>query len=185
MINYSIRYAALALITCLPGEIAEAKTIDQSPCPTILLTKSRQFIVQDAWNSVALYSINDGEPIRRFPAGARVNKVEATTDEERLLVACDNGEIGVWKIATGDKLWWHTSSRSGLGYIHGASFSWDGKSLVACNRRDFAVIFDALTGKQIGKVGFPPMQTNIMSAALSPDGNQGRSRDPWRATFHL
>ena len=168
------RHSALALLSvCLCSNLVQAKTISQSPCPTIVLTKSPQFIAQDGWNSVALYGLNDGKPIRKFPARARINRIEATADEERLLIACDNGEIGVWNIATGDKLCWHSSSRSGLGYIYGASFSWDGKSLVACNHRDFAVVFDALSGKQVGKVSFPPKETNIMSATLSPDGSKG------------
>jgi hypothetical protein len=45
--------------------------------------------------------------------------------------------------------------------------------LIACNYHDFAVVFDALTGKQLGKVSFPPMETNIMSGTLSPDGTSG------------
>jgi len=141
----------LFLITCPISQLAHAKTIDQTPAPTILLTKSERFIAQDAWNSVALYGFDDSEVIRRFPAGARINRIDATPDEQLLLVACENGEIGVWNIGTGNKLWWHTSSQSGLGYIYGASFSWDGKSLMASNHRDFAVVFDALTGKQIGR----------------------------------
>jgi hypothetical protein len=157
----------------LCSDLAQGHSIDQRPRPTILLTKSPQFIAQDAWNSVALYGFNDSEPLRKFPAGASINQFEATADDQLLLVACGNGEIGVWNIGTGDKLWWHTPSRSGLGYIYGASFSWDGKSLVACNYSDFALIFDAFTGKQIGKVSFPPMQTHIMSATLSPDGRKG------------
>ena len=170
----SIRYAGLALfIVGIITEICQATKIDMGPRPTNLLTRSRQFIAQDAWNSVALYSMDDSKPIRRFPASASINEFEATVDEGLLLIACANGEIGVYKIDTGEKLWWRTSSQTGLGYIYDASFSWDGKTLVACNERDFLVIFNALTGEQIGKVSFPPNQTNIMSAALSPDGTKG------------
>ena len=161
------------LLACLESRLAHGKTIDKRPRPTILFAESDQFIAQDAWNSVALYGFRSADPIRRFPANAMISEIEATSDGKLLLMACDNGEIGVWKIGTGDKLWWHTSSQSGLKYIYGASFSWNGKALVVCNYCDFAVVFDALSGKQIGQVSFPPMQTNIMSATLSPDGTTG------------
>jgi WD40 repeat protein len=108
---------------------------------------------------------------------------EATADERFLLVACANGEIGVWNIGTGDKLWWHTPSQSGLGYIYDASFSWDCRTLVACNDSDFAVVFDTLTGKQIGKISFPLMQTNIMSVTLAPDGSSGALVDLGQQLF--
>ncbi len=169
-IQHCITFALF--FTCLWTPLGHGKTIDRSPCPTILLTRSEQFIALDAWNSVALYAFDDAEPIRRFPAGGFINRIEATADEQRLLVACDNGEIGVWNIGSGTKLWWLKSSQSGLGYIYGTSFSWDGQYLVACNVQDFAVVFDARTGQRIAVVSFPPMQTNIMSAALSPDGGK-------------
>jgi WD40 repeat protein len=168
------RRVTLALfLSCLWGHLGHGKTIDTQPRPAILLTKSERFIAQDAWNSAALYGFGDAEAIRRFPAGGRINEIEMTADEQLLLVACDNGEIGVWSVGSGKKLWWLKSSQSGLAYIYGACFSWDGRSLVACNERDFVVVFDARTGQRIGVVSFPPMQTNIMSAALSPDGSKG------------
>ena len=74
--------AFLVVLACPISQLAHAKTIDRNPCPTILLTTSNQFIAQDAWNSVALYGFDSDKVIRRFPAGSRVNRIEATSDEQ-------------------------------------------------------------------------------------------------------
>src|ERR1700687_2036074 len=107
------RFAVIAIVLgCLPNDPVCAKTIDTSPRPTILLTKTDQFIAQDAWNSVALYTFGQNKPVRRFQAGDFINEIEATADEQLLLIACANGELGVWNIGTGAKLWWKTPRQS-------------------------------------------------------------------------
>jgi DNA-binding beta-propeller fold protein YncE len=150
-----------------------ATTIDMSPRPAILLPKSEQFIAQDAMNSLALYRYGEGEPVRRFQVGPSINEIDVTADEQMLLIACDTGEVSVWNIETGERIWSKPPSKTGLTYIYGAAFSQDGRSLAVCNRRDYAVVFNAVTGEKVGGVAFPPMQTNIMSVALSPDGARG------------
>jgi hypothetical protein len=152
---------------------AEATKIDTSPRPTIILCKSQRFIVQEGSESVALYGYTSAEPIRRFQATGRVNEIDATADEQLLLVACSNGDLGVWNIASGTKLWWRGSSETRLGYIYGAGFAWDGRSLVVGTDGGIAVIFDAGTGRHLGTARFPPGETSVMSAALSPDGSKG------------
>jgi hypothetical protein len=155
------------VLSCLGRGSLYAKTISRSPRPAFLLRKSDQFIAQAAWNSVALYSFGDTKPIRTFPAGSMIGELEPSPDEKLLLIACRE-EFGVYDIKTGDKLWWRTS----LSGLYGASFSWNGNALVAYGE-DFALVFDALTGKQMGGVTFPPRQTTIASACLSPDGAKG------------
>jgi hypothetical protein len=166
---------ALAAISVLGlGPVAApAKTIDKRPRPVIYFARSGRFVAQDAWNSLALYRGADGALLRRFPAEHRINKFGAMADEARLLVGCEDGGVGVYDIATGDPVWRKEPSETGLGYIYGVAFARDGRSCIVCNVRDFALIFDSATGLQTGRVTFPPRETNIMSAALTPDGSRG------------
>lgn len=111
--------------------------------------------------------------VHRFPAPGWVNEIAVTADETRLLIACSDGSLAVWEIETGKRLWEQNPKQTGLGYVYDASFAHDGMSCIVCNHRDHALILRTATGEHIGVVRFPPMQTNIMSAALSPDGRSG------------
>jgi hypothetical protein len=58
-------------------------------------------------------------------------------------------------------------------YVYDAAFAHDGESCVVCDHRDQAVVLRTGTGERLGVVRFPPMQTNIMTAALAPGGRTG------------
>jgi WD40 repeat protein len=148
-------------------------TLDRSPPPALLLKGAARFLVQDGWDSVALYDAANGQALRRFPAGARVNKIDLTADEKFLLIACADGGLSVWDVMSGENVWRKRPAGTGLDYVYDASFAYDGKSFVVCNSQDFALVGDTATGQQIGVVRFPAGQTNIMSACLSPDCNRG------------
>jgi len=153
--------------------VAQATTIDQSPRPTILFGKSGRFIVQDAWNSVALYRAADGKRLRKFGAKQRINVFDVTADEGALLVGYRDGSLGLWDINTGKNLRWQDPAQTGLKYVSDACFAHDGRSFVVCDHQDIALICETRTGRQIARVGFSPGEKNIMSAALSPDGSRG------------
>jgi hypothetical protein len=152
---------------------AVGTTIDRSPRPALLLKGGARFLAQDGWDSVALYDAAGGQALRRFPAGARVNKIDLTADETSLLIACADGSLGVWDVATGEIVWRKGPADTGLGYAYDASFAHDGKSFVVCNSRDFALIAETATGRQTGVIRFQPCQRTILSACLSPDGTKG------------
>lgn len=160
------------LLSCFLNAYVQGETVDKGPRPALLLGKTEHFVVQDAWNSVALYKRDDTNPVRRFLATAQINKLDVTSDEQLMLILCER-EVAVWNIQTGENVWRKTSSESGLGYIYDGCFAHDGKSLVVCNEATFAVVFNAVTGQSIGRLTFPPMQTSILSAALSPNGTSG------------
>jgi hypothetical protein len=122
---------------------------------------------------VALYDATNGQLIYRFPAGARVEGIDLTSDEKYLLIACTDGRLNVWDIETGENVWQRTPRQTRLGYASTPCFALDGKSFVVRGDRDFAVIANTATGEQVGVVRFPPGQTSILSACLSPDGSSG------------
>jgi hypothetical protein len=180
--NRTSGWFALFLAGVAPAGI-QANTYKPIPRSAVLLPRSERFIALDAWNSAALYEIGDGQVVYRFPAKERIDHFAATADESRLLVACGDGSLGLWNLETGANVWWQTSKISGLRDPHDASFARDGKSCIVCNERDNAVIFESDTGRRIGVVSFPPGQTDIMSAALSPDGSSGLLVDLWQRVF--
>jgi hypothetical protein len=181
------RYRRCCLLAILVvGHIvtpAPATTIDTSPRHAILLGKSARFLAQDAWDSVALYAVADGRLVRRFPAGQRVNAIDVTADEGLLLVAGAGGGIGVWDLETGTKVWWIGPFQTGLGYVYDASFARDGRSCIVCGYEGFALVYESRTGRQVAKVGFPPGQTLVLSACLSPDGSRGALVDLGERVF--
>jgi hypothetical protein len=153
--------------------VAHGTKYDTRDRPAFLLPRSKQFVVQDAWDSVATYGIKDGEVVHKFPARERVNKFDVTADEEFLVIACADGSVGVWELETGNRRWWKGQRATGLNYIYDVSFARDGKSLVLSSEAGYAAIYETQTGLQKGTIRFPPNQTSIMSAALSPDGSRG------------
>ena len=161
------------LVYCCGRSSALANSPDQRPRTAILLNDSQRFIAQDAWNSTALYRVGDGTMIYRFVAPTWINEIAITPDEKFLLLACNDGSLSLWEIDTGQRVWKQSASQSGLKYAYDANFAYNGKSCVVCDSVDKAVILRNQTGQRIGVVQFPPMQTNIMSAALSPDGSSG------------
>ena len=173
--------SGLALL--LGAQAVLGTTIDMRPRPAILLKGAGRFLAQDSSDSLALYDASNGQALRRFPAGAHVNEFDLTTDERFLLIACADGRLSLWDVASGENVWRMTSRQTGLDFIYDASFASDGKSFVVCNYRDFCVIADTATGEQIGVVRFPPSQTNIMSACLSPDGTKGVLIDLGESVF--
>jgi hypothetical protein len=104
-------FAILALLlTDVPA--AYGTKYDTSPRPTRLLRKSDAFVVQDAWNSVACYSIRDGHVIHSFPAKQRVKKFAVSSDESFLIVGCDDGAVALWKLDSSP-----TERRGGAGPV--------------------------------------------------------------------
>ncbi len=161
------------LVYCCGWSTALANSPDQSPRTAILLNDSKRFIARDAWNSTALYRVADGIMIRRFVAPTWINNIAITSDEKFVLLVCNDGRLSLWDIETGQQVWEQSASRSGLQYAYDATFAQNGESCVVCDSVDKAVILRKRTGQRLGVVQFPPMQTNIMSAALSPDGTSG------------
>jgi WD40 repeat protein len=139
------------------------------------------FLAQDAEDSVTLYD-QKGTTIRRFGA-TFISAIAATSDEKFLLLACYDGQLKLFDLRTGAAIWTKRPMDTGLRFVHDASFAWDGRSLIACDDRGEAFIYDTTTGKQIGAVKFPPMQTSILSAALSPDGSKGVLIDAGHQVF--
>jgi hypothetical protein len=146
-------------------------SINTSPKPTIVLNDSQRFIAQISWNSMALYRVSNGTIINRFKSSGWINCIAATPDEKLLLLACSNGSLSLWEIETGELLWGLSGRQTGLHYVYDVCFSHDGQSFIVSNFTDPALVFRTNTGERIGAVGF--RQTNIMSAALSPDGSKG------------
>jgi WD40 repeat protein len=172
-LNRTPRCWTAALLLAAFCAQARGTTYDRTPRPALLLQHAEAFIAQDGWDSVALYRLKDGAKLFQFPAGRRVNEIDVTSDDRFLLVACADGSLGLWDLNTGGRVWWKESAQTGLGYVYDVSFAHDGRSFVASNERDFAVVCETQTGDEVRRVSFPPMQTNVMSAALSPDGSAG------------
>ena len=177
--------SGLALL--VGAQAALGTTIDMRPRPAILLKGAGKFLAQDSSDSVALYDAGNGQALHRFPASARVNEFDLTTDEKFLLIACADGGLGLWDIDTGGNVWRKTPQQTRLGSAYDPCFAQDGKSFAVCGYRDFAVIARTETCEQIGAVRFPTGQTNIMSACLSADGTKGVLTDYGERvfTFHV
>jgi len=90
-----------------------------------------------------------------------------------LLIAGSDGSLSLWDVTTGENVWQKTPRQTEVKYTNDASFARDGESFVICNNLDFAFIGKTATGEKVGVVSFPPTQTNIMSACLTPDGSRG------------
>jgi hypothetical protein len=122
---------------------------------------------------VALYDAANGQPIHRFSAGARVEMIDLTTDQKSLLVACGDGSLSLWDLATGNNLWRKTRAQTGLPSVSDACFAWDGRSFVVADFRAAAVVFHTDTGERVGPTAGPPRQIDVFTAALTPDGSGG------------
>jgi len=163
------RTALLCLLLATP---ALGLSVSLAPRPSLWLTTG-EFLALDAQDSLTLYD-QKGTTIRRFAGvGNFVQAIAATSDERFLLLAGYDGRLSLFDLRTGAQLWTKTPKDTALGWIHDASFAWDGRSLVVCNDRGEAIIYDTATGKQIGAINVPSTEPRIMSAALSPDGSTG------------
>jgi hypothetical protein len=164
----------IALVVCGSFQSpASGTTYDTRPRESILLEDSARFVAQDGMDSVALYQVADGSVVHRFPAPAYVKRIALSPDEKHLLVACKDGSLVLWRVATGERLWQKNPGESGVRYVWDASFSVSGERFVVCDYQDRAVVFDTRTGGQVGAVSFPPGRTHVMSAALGSDGSRG------------
>src|ERR1700687_4961524 len=139
--NRNSAWFVLLLAGLAPTGI-QGNTYIPIPRPALLLPRSERFVALDAWNSAALYEIADGQVVYRFPVKERIDHLDATADESRLLVTCSDGSLGVWNLETGAKLWWQISKVSGLTSAHDACFATDGRSFIVCNDRDTAIVFE-------------------------------------------
>src|SRR6266446_4529316 len=90
----SLALPALALL--LSVQTADATSKDTRPRPALLLPESGWFVAQDAWDSVALFRIKDGHPLKSFAADDWVRRLAVTADERFLAVACDPARIALW-----------------------------------------------------------------------------------------
>jgi hypothetical protein len=163
----------VAALILLAPPTANGTTYDRSFEPVLLLPDSRQFVARDAWNSVALYRLNDRSLVRGFRANAAVSKFAVTADEGTLLLGCGDGTLSARDLTTGRGLWALPPSRTGLARIRGLCFSHDGRSVVVVDHNDLVLILEAATGRQRGVVQCTPRKTYVQSAALSPDGSWG------------
>jgi WD40 repeat protein len=141
------------------------------PRPAVLLESGR-FLAEDSPDSVVLYDGAAGNAVYRFAASS-IHAIAVSPDETRVLIACDDGTLKLCDLRTGATAWSKTPAESGLGEVCDADFSRDGKSLVVCDFRGRAVVYDATAGRQVGAVQFPPMESHILSASLGPDGSRG------------
>jgi len=157
---------------CVPAA-APGLTISKSPRATILLSDGTRLIAQDGWNSLALYQTADASVVHRFVAPSGVGPIALSPDEKLLLIACSDGSLGLWRVETGEPVWLKSPRASGLTYTYDATFAGNGERFAVSNQRDYAIVFITRTGDRIGAISFPPMQTNIMSVALGPDGTHG------------
>jgi hypothetical protein len=173
------------VLALLLAPAATATSIDTSPRPTLILPASGQFVAQDSWEGVALYRLRDASLVRSFRAGHRVDTFAVTRDEKTLLIACLNGSLAAFDLATGATNWSLSPWQSGLHGGYDASFAEDGQSLVVCDGDVQAVVFEVQTGRQIRGVRLPPAQTRILSAALSPDGSHAVLVDASERLFAL
>jgi hypothetical protein len=166
-------FLALLVLFWPMNMLLSATNYDHNPRSAVLCKDADRFIVQDGWDSVAMYRASDRSTVHRFFGGSEITEIAVSDDEKLLLLACADGCLSMWEIETGRRAWAQSSTESGLGYVYGTSFAHDGQSCIVCNERDEAVILDSQSGQRRGVVRFPPMQTNIMSAVLSPDGTSG------------
>jgi WD40 repeat protein len=158
-----------ALVCLLLATRAFGTSVDINPRPSFWLTTG-DFLALDDEDSVTLYD-QKGTSVRRFPASF-IAAMAATSDEKLLLLACYDGQLKLFELRTGAAVWAKTPKETGLWFVHDAAFAWDGRSLIVCDDRSQALIYDTTTGKQIGAVALPA-ETRIMSVALSPDGSKG------------
>jgi WD40 repeat protein len=166
-----VGFAFSGLLLLVTVGIAGAHSPDTSPRPAFLLPQSGSFIAQDAWDSVTMFDIKDGEPLKRFHVKAQVSRNMAVTADRRYLaIATGDGRLDLWDLDAGERVW---QRDSGLGYLYDLSFSWDGKSLIAGGNLCTAAVFEAATGKRLQVVEVPGQHGSVMSVALSPDGTSG------------
>lgn len=171
MLTLARSIVVLLLVACAVPSAWGTK-IDQTPRPARLLVGSGRFLAQDSMRSVTLYA-SDGQPVHKFPTKGRPNAMDVTSDERQLLLADESGGVGLWSLDTGKPVWRLSSADTSMDGVYDACLSHDGRSCVVCNMSDFALILDARTGARVARVGLPRRETNVMSAALAPDGRTG------------
>jgi hypothetical protein len=164
----------VALIVLLTSVTPNAigTTIDMTPRPALLLKDGDRFLVQDSWDSLALYD-STGRLLQRFPVGARVEQFDLTNDESFLLIGSGDGSLTLWNAATGEVVWRRTHKQTGMDFIFDVCFSHDGATFVVCGGGDFAPVCQTVSGDEIACPRFPPRLKSIMSAALSADTKTG------------
>jgi WD40 repeat protein len=145
---------------------ATATTIDMSPHRTLVLPGSQQFLVRDAWNGVALYRLSDRSVVHRFRGPSEVSAFAASSDEKMVILACDNGALSAFDLASGERLW----KQSPLSSVSKVGFSSDGQSILV----DGLLVLEAATGRKIGTLPpLPDKSLTVWSAALGPGGTRG------------
>jgi hypothetical protein len=164
--------AGLLALAMYPGEALGTK-YDTSPRDALLLRDSERLLVQHSSDGLALYRAGVPDPLATFPVGHEVNCFDLTADESTLVVACADGAVSGWDAATGARLWERSGADGMSGYATDAVFARDGNTCVVGDMRGTAAVFEARTGRRVGGVAFPPNQTDVMSACLSPDGTRG------------
>src|SRR5947209_721825 len=164
--------AYLALAAWLPSTPAHGTTIDQRPRPARLLDGGERLLAQSSMEAVTLYRA-DGRPVHVFPTDGPPAGLDVTAGGGRVLVAGAGGGVDLWELGSGQPVWRAGRSRTGLAGVYDAALAGDGTACVVCSYEDFAVVLDGRTGAVVGRVAFPPRQTNVMSAALAPDGRTG------------
>jgi WD40 repeat protein len=174
-INSRLRMAFIlaSVHALLVATRATATTIDTSPYPTLLLPGSKQFLVRDSWNGVALYQLSDLGLVYRFRAGSEVRKFTASSDGNVLILVCDDDSLSAFDLSTGRRYWEMTSSQSGLIHIRDISISYNGQTLLVCLRSGDCLVFESATGRRIGTVPCPDAVSGVCAAALAPDGTRG------------
>jgi WD40 repeat protein len=90
-----------------------------------------------------------------------------------VIVGCGDGGLLLGDLKYGTITWTKKAAETGLRFVYDVSFSGDAKSLVAADDQGRVHVFETSTGKRTASVGFGPMESSVMSAALSPDGSKG------------
>ena len=134
---------------CSVSSIGFCTTINMRPRATILLEDGTRFIAQDGWDSVAIYRTADALLLHRFPAPSRVHDIALSPDEKHLLVGCNDGNLLLWRVETGERIWRKRPHLSGVDYVGDVAFSATGERFVVCGGCN-AIAFDTITGLKPG-----------------------------------
>ncbi len=109
--------------------------------------------------------------------GEEVQDAEFSPDGTRFVTASADGTARIWDVATGKETGPPLQpgpSENGKGapktWVHTAEFSPDGREIVTASWDDYARLWDAQTGQEVG----PPLKHGgrVVTARFSPDGSR-------------
>ena len=113
-------------------------------------------------NTIRFWDLDEGKQLRQMRGKDRVNCL-AISPDQKTVAASEFMAIGVWDIATGERIWEREEHGS---RVAGIAYSPDGHSLVSAAIDD-VITWNSATGKRNHECTF---DAYVAHFALSPDG---------------